>query len=277
MSNTRQVDVFIPVFNDVKYIARAINSCLVQKGVDVRVLVSDNCSTDGTLEIVQNIARDDARVELHQNKTNIGMIPNLQRVGDLVTRPFYMFLCSDDFLLDNTAFSKAFDLFDSHSNLASVYSNIDFVDPNGKLILTNRFNRPEVFDAQQTMHQSLISTRNRFGIPLMHRTEFGLRYEYAKDLRYIADLWHSYKVGLHGKCGHINSSAIGNSYTGNNLTKDLIASAMSEFDRVAVMENIKLTKIEKLYQWFNSHKTYWSKNLFFKFVLPLKTKANENA
>jgi len=274
MAFSHPIDVFIPVYNDEKYIARAIQSCLDQKGVDVRVLVSDNCSTDRTYSIVQEIAKRDARVIATQNETNIGMVPNLHRLVELVERPYYMFLCSDDYLLDTQAFASAIELFEKYDNLTSVYSNINFVDPNGKLIAKNRFNRHEVFDAKCTMRRSLITTRNRFGIPLLHLSEFGKQHPFLEKAKYSADLWHSYKVGEHGRCGHIDRACIGNTYTGHNLTRSLMGDALRELKYLAQLENIQLSPFEKICQLANHTKTLCAKYAFFKFLLPLKTRLN---
>jgi len=277
MINDKNIDVFIPVYNDERYIARAIKSCLDQVDVNVRVLVSDNCSTDATGAIIREMANNDPRVIIHRNKTNTGMIKNMHRLQELVERPFYMFLCSDDYLLDNSAFASALALFEKYPDLTSIYSNIDFIDPNGKLIATNNFNRGEVFDADQAMQKSLITTRNCFGIPLMHRTEFGKQYRYLEEALYAADLWHSFKVGKNGRCGHVNRSCIGNTYTGDNLTRSLMSGALKELKFLANLEGIQLTKLEKIRQSFNHVKTFCSKYIFFKMLVPFKTYMNKIA
>ena len=275
MSITKKIDVFIPVYNDQQYIGRAIQSCLDQIDVDVRVLVSDNCSTDGTFEIVQAFAENDHRVKLYRNQKNIGLTGNMKKAYELVTRDFYMLLCSDDFLLDRYAFPTALQLFGKYPNLVSVYSNIDFVDSNGKLILTNRFKRGEVFDAEPTMRHSLISTRNKFGIPLLHKTEYAKRYRYLDKAAYTNDLWHSYKVGQNGQCGHIDRSYIANTYSGNNLTLRLMNKALGELRYLAKLEDISLPQAELYLQLFNHCKTMSFKLIFFKFVLPIKMLINQ--
>lgn len=274
MRHKTAIDVFIPVYNDERYVARAINSCLEQEGVDVRVLVSDNCSTDNSYKIAQEIAECDPRVIVSQNEINIGMVSNLHRLNDLVERPFYMFLCSDDYLLDRSAFASALDLFEKYDDLVSVYSNIDFLDPNGKLIARNRFDRNEIFDPKVTMRRSLITTRNRFGIPILHRSEFGKQHSFLENTKYSSDLWHSFKVGENGRCGHINRACIGNTYTGDNLTRSLMRDALSELKYLAKLENIELTPFENLCQLGNYFKTLCAKYMFFRFLLPLKTRLN---
>ncbi|MEQ1651299.1 MAG: glycosyltransferase [Hyphomicrobium sp.] len=51
------IDVFIPVYNDKIYLPKAVDSALGQRGVDVRVIISDNASTDGTFEWAQEQSR----------------------------------------------------------------------------------------------------------------------------------------------------------------------------------------------------------------------------
>ena len=275
MADRPQIDVFIPVYNDERYIKRAIQSCLDQENVDVRVLVSDNCSTDKTHEIITKMAREDSRIVLHRNAKNIGMIKNLHRLQEMVERPYYMFLCSDDCLMDNQAFDSAISLFEKYPEMVSVYSNIDFLDADGKRIITNNFNRDEVFDSAKTMRNSLVTTRNKFGIPLLHKTDYAIRYPFLEDINYSSDLWHSFKVGSHGICGHINRSCIGNTYTGNNLTLDLMKNAHTELKAVAELEQIKLTGLETVLQYVNHYKTVCLKYVFFRVVVPLKTHLNQ--
>jgi len=100
--------------------------------------------------------------------------------------------------------------------------------------------------------------------------------EGCKDIIYAMDLSHSFKVSVHGTCRQVNRSAIGKSYTGNNLTKELISNAISNFQAAAELVGINLSSTEKLHQWISSYKTYWLKYLLFKFLWPLKTRLNAN-
>ena len=59
------VQVFIPVFNDLDYLPEALTSVLRQRNVRLEVVVSDNASTDGTYEYAQRAAEQDPRIKLH--------------------------------------------------------------------------------------------------------------------------------------------------------------------------------------------------------------------
>lgn len=63
------VSVIIAAFNAQDTIARAIDSALHQEGVTVEVVVIDDCSTDGTLEVARSFASAPVRVvALEENR-----------------------------------------------------------------------------------------------------------------------------------------------------------------------------------------------------------------
>lgn len=58
------VSVCIPVYNGSRYIEAQLNSILTQLQEDDEVVISDDGSTDGTLEMVAEMAKQDARIRL---------------------------------------------------------------------------------------------------------------------------------------------------------------------------------------------------------------------
>jgi alpha-1,3-rhamnosyltransferase len=61
------VTVLMPTYNRRNYVADAIESVLGQQHADFELIVVDDCSTDGTAEIVERYARQDDRIiAIHQ-------------------------------------------------------------------------------------------------------------------------------------------------------------------------------------------------------------------
>ena len=60
--NAPRVSVCIPVYNGEKYINKAIRSVLAQSFSDFEVVISDNASTDRTVEIIKSFS--DNRIKL---------------------------------------------------------------------------------------------------------------------------------------------------------------------------------------------------------------------
>jgi glycosyltransferase involved in cell wall biosynthesis len=277
MSALTKIDVFIPVYNDVQHVGRAIQSCLDQTGVDVRILVSDNCSTDGTFEKVKDLANEDSRIILMQNAENIGMIANVNRLFELVERPHYIFLCSDDHLIDEAAFAKAIALMETDPQIVSVYSDIQFQDGAGLPIMNNRFRRGAVFDPEKTFIASLVSTRNRFGIPVLHKRETGLTFRYQANVTYASDVLHSFMTARGRKCGHLPYLAIGNTYSGGNLTRGLMRKALHDFHQAELTSGLRLSPSQRLIQSLNFWIVFAQKLIFFRIVVRWRQRKTTHA
>jgi glycosyltransferase involved in cell wall biosynthesis len=88
----------MPVFNAADYLERALASVLEQTYPNLRLLVSDNASTDGTWELLQKSAAQDDRIVLHRQQHNIGVRPNFRFVLSRADTPFFMWHAHDDWL-----------------------------------------------------------------------------------------------------------------------------------------------------------------------------------
>jgi len=70
--NGPMVSVIVPAFNAEETIGHALESILKQSWESLEVIVVDDCSSDGTWEILRSIARRDDRLELIRNSRNVG-------------------------------------------------------------------------------------------------------------------------------------------------------------------------------------------------------------
>ena len=69
-----EASVIIPVKNRVKTIGDAINSVLQQEtDFDFNVIVIDNHSTDGTIELIKNLAVDERVIHVVPERTDLGI------------------------------------------------------------------------------------------------------------------------------------------------------------------------------------------------------------
>lgn len=65
------LSVVIPVFNEKTTIEKSLAAVLAQASVR-EVVIVDDCSTDGTVEILEKVVQMDTRVRLHRHLTNQG-------------------------------------------------------------------------------------------------------------------------------------------------------------------------------------------------------------
>lgn len=92
------VDVMIPAFNAADSIGRAVETALEQREV-ASVIVVDDCSTDGTANVVREVASGDPRLRLVQFERNQGPAAARNHALGLGDAPFVAMVDSDDWLL----------------------------------------------------------------------------------------------------------------------------------------------------------------------------------
>jgi glycosyltransferase involved in cell wall biosynthesis len=138
------VSVCIPVFNRCDMVMGAVNSALAQDIDGLEVIISDNCSDDGTWEQLSSIS--DARVHTHRNEQNLGMVENFTRACNLASGEFLLLLCSDD-KLEPGFLKHAVDLMRARPSAVLLSSVGRFVATDGQLLWFNcRRIPPGVYD-----------------------------------------------------------------------------------------------------------------------------------
>lgn len=84
----RSLTVIIPNYNHAHFLVRCLNSILSQSRLPDEVLICDDASTDESLEVLHEIARDNQIVRVIRNEYNLGVSKTIQRLleeasGDL--------------------------------------------------------------------------------------------------------------------------------------------------------------------------------------------------
>lgn len=97
MSKTDElVSIIMPAYNAEKYIADSINSVKDQTYRNWELIVINDCSSDKTVEIVEELASKDERIHLINNKKNFGVALSRNRGIREATGKYIAFLDSDD-------------------------------------------------------------------------------------------------------------------------------------------------------------------------------------
>ncbi|MFD0207098.1 MULTISPECIES: glycosyltransferase [Saccharothrix] len=117
------VDVVIPCYNYARFLRACVNSVLDQPGVDVRVLIIDDTSTDETPEVVAELTRD-PRVEGRRHEVNQGHIATYNEGLLEWAKADYTVLLSADDLLAPGALARAAEVFEAHPNVGMVYGRV---------------------------------------------------------------------------------------------------------------------------------------------------------
>lgn len=93
------ISIVIPTYNVEKFISVAINSVLAQTYKDWELIIVDDCSTDNTVEIVEQFAKDNERIRIIRRTHNSGGARRPRFDGILSAQGEYVtHIDSDDYI-----------------------------------------------------------------------------------------------------------------------------------------------------------------------------------
>jgi len=125
---TKSVDILLATYNGEKYLKEQIESILNQTYSDFRLLISDDCSSDNTKEILKEYKKKDSRIVLYFQQENLGVIKNFEFLLNKVESKFYMFSDQDDIWKKDKIEKSINKLEETDSDL--VYTDLEVVDEN---------------------------------------------------------------------------------------------------------------------------------------------------
>lgn len=92
------ISVLMPTYNSERHIEAAINSLLKSTYTNFELVVSDDCSTDNTVRILEYYSRNDSRIKVFFNGRNLGDYPNRNKAAQLANGKYIKFLDHDDYI-----------------------------------------------------------------------------------------------------------------------------------------------------------------------------------
>ena len=98
MNGSALVSICIPTHDDALVVADAIRSARAQSYAALEIVVLDNASSDGTGDVVQRAAENDARVRYVRHPQDIGMAENFSACVSAARGSLVQILCADDAL-----------------------------------------------------------------------------------------------------------------------------------------------------------------------------------
>jgi glycosyltransferase involved in cell wall biosynthesis len=128
-----RVSIGVPVYNGQKYIRDTLDSLLAQTFTDFEILVTDNCSTDSTPQIVAEYSSRDPRVQYIRNQTNVGPARNYKVSMDLARGEYFKWNPADD-VCDPKFLEICVKVLDSDSTVVVAYPRTKVIDTNGQIV-----------------------------------------------------------------------------------------------------------------------------------------------
>lgn len=119
------VSVIIPAYNAESYIFKAIQSILNQTYTNFEIIITDDCSTDSTYEVISAI--EDSRIFLYQNHKNAGVAATLNNCILNSKGEFIAVMHADDIAMPERL-QKQVSLLNNNKNIDVIGSNYILID-----------------------------------------------------------------------------------------------------------------------------------------------------
>ena len=146
-----KVSIYIPSYNNGKYILKSIDSVLNQDYSDVEVCICDDGSSDNTLELLERHFASNPKVRwIAAANGGIGHSSNL---ATEMTRGLYIGQLDSDDVLKPGAIKRLADYLDENPQIGCVYSSCERIDKDGNYI-KNEYSFP-AFSREKMMMTSI--------------------------------------------------------------------------------------------------------------------------
>ena len=125
------VSICIPTYNVVGTVREMLESIVAQTYQNLAIHISDNASTDGTVEAINSIV--DGRIKIHHNSENIGGEGNFTRCIELAEGQYTAIFHADD-LYNPDIVARQVAYLESNPHICAVFTAANTIDENGNLL-----------------------------------------------------------------------------------------------------------------------------------------------
>ena len=209
------ISILMPTYTVERYVEEAVRSILSQAYQNFELIIVDDCSTDDTFEILQNLAKEDHRIVLERNEKNSKICITLNKAWSMAKGDFIARMDGDDVSLpERLEVLKQF--LDDHSDIDLVGSQVISINEDGDTISQKQYLRTpdfikrgnqygpaivHIWMARRKVYEALNGYRN---IPYAEDYDFLLRGESA-GFKYANVEEYLYKVRIRsGNTGSAN-------------------------------------------------------------------------
>jgi glycosyltransferase involved in cell wall biosynthesis len=139
------VSVTIPSYNHGKYIKECIQSVLDQTFQDFEIIITDDCSSDNSVEVIESI--DDPRIKLFKHTKNLGACIAANN-SILHSNGKYIAMLSSDDAWYPEKLEVQVEYLENNPDKAAVFGKVDWIDESSNIIADLTFPTASLFEAE---------------------------------------------------------------------------------------------------------------------------------
>ena len=246
------ISVCIPTYNGAKYIAQTIESILNQTFTDFEIIVSDDGSSDNTLEIVGSF--NDPRIVRIDRLSKVGAEANWNNAVATASASLVKLVCQDDLLYPQCLEVEVQTMNKSENQDVSFCFHLrDFVTPNSRKLSARRvgYSNLQKYSKTEILTKVVRSGGNPIGEPMavtMRKLSLNSAGKFRGDYVIDLDMWS--KLSDQGSAlfieQHLSAFRISKTSWTSNLKKSHLSSVRTLSKKLQIDSDGAITKFDLL-------------------------------
>ena len=243
--------VFVPTYNSEKYLRQCLDSVLQQTFQDWQCVISDDASTDKSVEIAREYEKVDSRFKVLTHDKNVGAANNWNRAKNNNNSFATKILCADDYLFKD-ALKEQLDIL-QRNQTAIVFSERYIIFPSGKKLHPRLPKYASNISFNDAFKFYINLGRNIFGEPVtaLFRTDlfvksegFYPKFEYSLDTSGYMAIARGHDVTFDNSV--VGAFRVSKSQWSHKLKGKQFAHVFDFIDHLVEVEGIQVSKTEVL-------------------------------
>lgn len=277
-----KVDILLATYNGEKYLKEQIESILNQTYKNIQIIISDDCSKDGTRDILKEYEKNN-KIKIFYQEKNLGYVKNFEFLLKQVENNIYMLSDQDDVWKEEKVEKTVEKL--KKENLDLVFGDLEVVDENLNTIHKS-YNKYMHLDNKIQKHL------NDYKLQYLYNCMTGCTIASKKEWldkilplptnsKYmIHDYWLGLIISLNGKIGYLKEPYILYRQHGNNQVG--ISKASKKFKELEKIRNLSIEIKLGIFETYVKHKEIFPKKIrkqnkeALEYFKMLQTKKNIN-
>lgn len=215
-----KITLLMATYQSAEFINRTLDSIQGQTFRDFTCLITDDCSDDETVDLVQSQVGEDPRFILKRNPRNVGWTANVNQMLDQVKTPYFMIMPHDD-ELEPACLIKTLEALEKNPSAIGAYTDVCLHLQDRNEVL--RY--PEIVGETDPVKRGFLQMARKgyWWLPYhaLFRTQMtsGVRLRRHPMGEYSADLPWLLEMGLRGPMIRIPEILFQKHYAGPTLSK----------------------------------------------------------
>ncbi len=211
---TPKVDILVATYNGSKYIVELLQSLSCQTYQNISILVSDDGSSDNTLDLIRKHSLEDPRVVICDEVKKGGVVNNFNAALKHSKSNFIMFCDQDDFWHDNKVEIMLRNIIENERDINGVklpclgFSDLKLVNENRNIIYPSfyQFNNLNPLNNKEIPY--LLWKSSVYGCTIIMNRQLYLLSPMIPLQASMHDHWYAFLACIFGKIFYVDTALI---------------------------------------------------------------------